>query len=73
MSTADRVLRLPEVQLRVGMSRTWIYDRIARGEFPRPFKLGEAASGWLESEVSAWLEKRVARREREQQPTSTAA
>ena len=42
----DRFLRLPEVMQTVGLRRTAIYDKITRGEFPAPIKLGN---------VSVWL------------------
>ncbi|MHA7833476.1 MAG: helix-turn-helix transcriptional regulator [Algiphilus sp.] len=62
-NNVPRVIRLPEVQARVGMSRSAIYAAAARGDFPRPFKLGPRASGWLADEVDAWLRSRVAVRE----------
>jgi len=34
----ERLLRLPAVAARLGMSRSWIYDEIAAGRFPRPVK-----------------------------------
>jgi prophage regulatory protein len=46
------------------MSRTWIYDRVAEGEFPAPVKIGQRASAWLESEVNEWLRERAAQRDR---------
>nr|ART37181.1 D478 [uncultured bacterium] len=33
---------------------------MAKGQFPRRVKIGVRAVGWLESEVTAWLESRVA-------------
>lgn len=53
------ILRLPQVKVLVGLSRSSIYLAISRGEFPRPVSLGVRAVGWLESEVDAWLSKRV--------------
>ena len=58
----ERAIRLREVMERVGMSRAWIYDQISAGRFPRPIKLGERASAWLETEVTAFLESRAALR-----------
>lgn len=49
-----RLLPLAEVENRVGLRKTAIYDRIARGEFPRPVMLGTTAR-WVESEVEAWI------------------
>jgi prophage regulatory protein len=57
------LLRLPEVKRRVSLSRSEIYRRIAAGDFPQPVKLGERASAWPESEVSAWCQARIAARD----------
>lgn len=57
------LLRLPQVQARAGLSRSELYRRIAAGTFPAPVKLGERASAWPESEVSAWCAARIAARD----------
>jgi prophage regulatory protein len=51
---------MPQVKNCTGLSRTGIYDRIARGAFPSPISLGTRAVGWLESEVEAWIAHRAA-------------
>jgi len=55
----QRLIRRPEVERRVGLRRTAIYDRIGRGEFPKPVQLGTAAVAWIESEIDAWVEARI--------------
>lgn len=55
----ESILRIRDVQKVTGLCRSSIYAKIAQSEFPRPIKLGERASGWLASEVSAWLKTRV--------------
>lgn len=62
----ERLLRLPEVRQRVGLSRTTIYRRAALpadavDAFPKPVKLGRC-SAWPESEVLRWIERRKAER-----------
>jgi prophage regulatory protein len=57
--TNHRILRLPDVRAITGLSRSTIYLRIARGEFPRPVELGGPAVGWLEAEVQEWLQRRI--------------
>jgi len=49
-----RLLRLPEVIARVGLSRASIYRLIQQSDFPAPKRIG-AASRWREDEVSAWI------------------
>jgi len=55
----ERLLRLPAVQQRVGMSRSAIYRLIAEGAFPKPVRLSPQAVGWVDSEVSAWIADRI--------------
>lgn len=54
-----RLIRRPEVLKRVALSRSSIYARIQEGTFPSPIKMGHS-SGWVESEVQAWIEKQIA-------------
>ncbi len=55
-----RILRLPEVIARTGLSRSTIYVRVAAGRFPRPVALGARAVGWIEAEVDEWVRERIA-------------
>jgi prophage regulatory protein len=55
----NRILRLPKVLERTGLSRSTIYFRISTGEFPAPIALGGRAVGWLESEVDKWLDDQI--------------
>jgi prophage regulatory protein len=41
------------------LSRSSIYAKAARGEFPRPVSLGARAVGWLSSDVEGWIADRV--------------
>lgn len=55
---AKRVLRIREVQSRIGLSRSTIYDRMNPmsprydKSFPRPVKLGMSAVGWIDSRAN---------------------
>ncbi len=62
MDPNDRIIRLPQVIERVGLKKSAIYKMIAAGVFPKQLKLG-FASGWLESEIKAWIEERARERE----------
>lgn len=57
------LLRLPQVKARTGLSRSEIYRRIASGDFPAPVSLGARARAWVEGEVGAWCESRIAARD----------
>ena len=58
-----RLIRLPAVMDRTGLSKSTIYARAADGSFPRPVPLGNSLSAWVEDEVSAWVEARIAERD----------
>jgi len=58
-----RILRRPEVENRTGLSVSTLYLEIQKGAFPKPVPLGKMSVGWVESEVQAWLEARVADRD----------
>ncbi|HEX7695381.1 MAG TPA: AlpA family phage regulatory protein [Sphingomonas sp.] len=50
----DRFLRLNAVLDRTGLSRSTIYRKIQRGEFPRQVAISARCSGWRESAIVAW-------------------
>jgi len=58
-SVSPRILRLPAVRRRTGLSRSSIYLRMSQGRFPKPISLGERAVGWVESEVNDWLNRMI--------------
>lgn len=54
-----RLIKRPEVQRITGLSRTGIYDRVRRGEFPAPVSLGGSAVAWVQAEVNTWIQARI--------------
>ena len=56
-----QILRLPAVLSRVGVSRSTLYEWMRAGKFPPSIPLGERSIGWLESDVTAWIEARARR------------
>lgn len=59
----DKILRRPEVEQCTGLSRSAIYLNMDRGAFPKSIPLGAKSVGWLESEIKAWQEARIAARD----------
>lgn len=57
---SQMILRLPQVKIRTGLSRSTIYRHIAEGSFPKPVSLGARAVGWYESQISEWVNNRPA-------------
>ncbi len=56
---ATAILRLPTVKARTGLSRSTIYLRISEGRFPKPVSLGGRAVGWVEAEITDWLNQQI--------------
>jgi len=55
-----RIVKRPVVESITGLSRSSIYALMSNNLFPHPIKLSERSVGWLEHEVQAWLENRIA-------------
>ena len=55
---ADKHLRRLAVEELTGLSRSTIYDLMAKGVFPRPVKLTRKAVAWPESQIVACLAQR---------------
>lgn len=54
-----RLIRLKEVQHRVGLGRSTIYRWMAEGKFPKPVQLGGYAVAWAEDEIQDWIALRL--------------
>ena len=50
----DRILRLPTVLARTGLSRATLYRKVQAGTFPRQLKIAARCAGWRESAVNDW-------------------
>ena len=55
----DQFVDMAFITKLTGLTDKWFYKLIKDGEFPKPIKLGRS-SRWLESEVEAWLQQRIA-------------
>lgn len=55
----ERLLRLPDVEARVGLRKSSIYDAVKRGDFPAPVKLSRRAVCWPASAIDAWIAERI--------------
>ena len=56
----DKFVDMAFITQLTGLTDKWFYKLIPDGEFPKPIKLGRS-SRWLESEVEAWLQQRIAK------------
>jgi prophage regulatory protein len=56
---SNKILRLPAVKSKTGLSRSTIYARVAQGTFPPALILGPNTVGWLEAEVERWIQSQI--------------
>jgi prophage regulatory protein len=54
----DAIIREPECRLRTGLSRSTRWRLERRGKFPRRRQLSPGCSGWIASEIAAWISAR---------------
>jgi len=54
-----RLIRWQEVHNLTSLCRSHVHAMAARGDFPKPIKLGSRASAWIESEVLQWVQDRI--------------
>ena len=64
-SVMSKILKVKEVAEELNVSVQQIYKLVSKGRFPKPIKLGERGSGWLTSEIDAWLQSRIDARDEE--------
>lgn len=55
----EKIIRLPEVKSRTGLSRSSIYAFMKAGTFPASIRLGRRSIGWQESVITSWIEQRI--------------
>jgi prophage regulatory protein len=55
-----RLIKRPEVEAKTGRSRSAIYSDPT---FPKSVRTGRNSVAWVESEVDAWIEQRIADRD----------
>ena len=58
----NRLLRMPEVCRRIGVSRSSLYKMIKEKSFPASRQLGPMTVAWLESDVNDWIAGTSAKR-----------
>jgi prophage regulatory protein len=74
-----RFIRLPEVCKITSLSVSTIYDAMRSHDFPKPVKLfpgprvKKSAVAWVEDEVLAWMDARMAERDERRTPPKTPA
>lgn len=55
-------IRINEVIKMTSMPKSSIHLEIKAGNFPKPVKLSARSTAWVKSEVTTWMEKKIAER-----------
>ena len=61
----NKLIKLNTVICVTGLSRSHIYALGQQGGFPKPIKLSERSSAWVEAEVQEWINSRIVLRDEE--------
>ena len=67
-TVTPRILRLDDVLTRTGLSRSTIYELMKTKNFPQSAKLGKHSVGWIEAEVTEWVNHVIAARNENTEP-----
>ena len=54
-----KIIKLQEVKKMTSLSVSSIYRLASQGRFPKPIKLAQRSSGWLEQEILDFLKERI--------------
>lgn len=60
--STSKFLRRISVQEMTGLSRSTLYDLMAKGTFPRPIPVGTKAVRWVDTEIHAWMAAKISAR-----------
>ncbi|HDS9358809.1 TPA: AlpA family transcriptional regulator [Enterobacter chengduensis] len=56
---SDKLLRIRQVEEKIGFSKSWVYQQISKNRFPPGIRIGNVQVAWLESEIDAWIQQRL--------------
>lgn len=57
-----RIIRKPELWVKVGLSDASVYRLEKKGRFPKRVQIGPNTVGWIECEVDQWIFELAGRR-----------
>ena len=57
-----RILSINETSQRIGLSRSSLYILMKAGDFPEKVQITQARIGFLEHEISEWINERASNR-----------
>ena len=62
---SNKLIRIKDVILMTGISKSYIYQLVSKNLFPKPIQLipGGTSVAWIESEVLGWIDGRIQERD----------
>jgi prophage regulatory protein len=65
MKKVNKLIRIKSVLDLTGISRSYTYQLVKNGGFPKPVQLiqGGTSVAWIESEVQSWVDSRIQARD----------
>lgn len=61
LEQGDRLLTMVEVERMTSAKKSWIYDRMSRGQFPRAIRLcASRRVAWSEKAIQGWIDAQKA-------------
>ena len=58
-TSGERLLRLPDVEIKTGLKKSAVYAGMKAGTFPKCIKLGPRASAWPLSSIENWIAEKI--------------
>jgi prophage regulatory protein len=64
-SQLQKLIRIQSVVNLTGLSKSYIYQLVSNGHFPKSIKLvsGGTSVAWVESEILSWIDARILERD----------
>jgi len=59
VAPATQFLRLNHLKERLGVSGSSIWSWVKAGTFPKPIKLSDNCTAWVEDDIEAWAQSRI--------------
>jgi prophage regulatory protein len=63
MESLHKMIRSADLPNYTGLKRTQLDQLIKAGQFPRPVRLSARRKAWIEAELIAWQQSRIAGRD----------
>lgn len=54
-----RLLRPKDAAKKAGISVSHLYALVAQNKFPKPIKISERITAFIESEIDKWIEQKI--------------